>query len=94
MTDLEVRCANCNGTGVVLSSDWWDWADWWRLCRRTIDGLTGAARLAAIEAFERDHPEPDTPEGVACGECDGTGYRLLDDGRRLIEFIRRHWGQS
>lgn len=35
-------------------------------------------------------PEPEGPEEIECGECDGAGRVLTEAGAALLAFLRRH----
>jgi RecJ-like exonuclease len=40
----------------------------------------------------RREPHPEGPEEVPCGACDGLGRVPTEEGRLILDFVRRHLG--
>lgn len=82
-------CAKCNGTGAAAGG----LMDYEILC----DTCRGAAYVTNPEwnnwlALPPSKRGAKPQEEFVCGECDGVGYRLTEEGMRLLSFLRRHVG--
>ena len=73
MVELDRKCSECGGSGVVQSAEW---ADWWE---RNID-------RAEVDRTE----QPDGPEEIPCGVCNGRQRVPTEEGEQLLAFVRRH----
>ncbi|HZP56731.1 MAG TPA: hypothetical protein VFC53_04150, partial [Dehalococcoidia bacterium] len=86
-------CSTCGGSGVVENPDWQVWGADARaagLPHRHSPAcmvLGDPSTCRVEEEFLEQHPEPDGPEEIRCGECDGVGSRPTDAGRALLGFL-------
>lgn len=85
---LDVRCDDCDGAGMVQAPEWTAWAE------RHEKAIAARARELApfqsVEAYCERDPLPETPEEIACSECDGLGYVLTPRGAAILQLIDRY----
>jgi len=76
--ELERTCTECDGEGIVYAPEWREWS------------AACDASGMSLDEYQREHPMPEGPEEVECGECDGSGFQLTQAGYDLLAFMRRH----
>jgi hypothetical protein len=95
--ELDVKCPDCGGTGAIQGDGWADWHRRHGAALRRADVLVSQGAInppadmyeyAAAEAG----PEPDGPEEVTCGVCDGRQRIPTEEGQRILDFLDRHYG--
>ena len=74
MLNLDRKCSECGGSGAIQAAEW---ADWWE-------------RNAHLAPVDRREPEPEGPEEIPCGVCNGRQRVPTEEGEQLLAFIRRH----
>jgi len=75
--DLDRKCSECGGSGVVQSAEWQEWWERWE-------------RNAHLAPLDRREEEPDGPEEIVCGVCNGRQRVPTEEGEQLLAFVRRH----
>ncbi|KKN54148.1 hypothetical protein LCGC14_0594970 [marine sediment metagenome] len=75
---LDSRCVTCDGAGWVTNPLW-----------REFHRKQSAAGIKTSDPDYWDG-EPDELEEIPCGECDGLGRILTDEGSRLLDFLTTH----
>ena len=72
-----MKCSHCKGTGIAQH---YQWAEFWRKYRRTVEDAQATMPPAQANALwdqlmeaEGFHNWKDTPEFCECPECDGSG---------------------
>lgn len=90
LPDLDVECPECSGAGAVQSEEWRAW--WGRYHAAYNEPTAGPARDEIERANEAAGPEPEGPEEVTCGVCEGRQRVPTEDGDRLLTFLDRRFG--
>lgn len=73
---LERRCGACEGTGIEYSTAWAEY-------------FAKHPEATTRPVTEWPQPQPVEDEEGPCRECGGRGLQLTNDGRALVEFMRR-----
>lgn len=84
---LMTDCEECLGRGAVEAHEW---TRYWLKHGELMQALRHAKddRTADLLNAELTHLEmPDTPEGVTCPECEGTGKTITEAGTAILHMV-------
>lgn len=93
--DLDRICPACQGRSVEWSDQWRDWNVRYDAAKKdatergALDQENGKWLDPTLRALEEEM-EHLGPEEIPCGECEGVGAVLTNEGRTLVAFIRKH----
>lgn len=86
--ELTKVCPGCNGEKWLQDVEWVEWNK--KLTKREEElKLEGKSFIGARDQAIEELEMPDCPEEHPCGECDGKGEVLTDQGVEVIHFVRK-----
>jgi hypothetical protein len=87
---LDVECETCQGNGIITTPEWLEWDKAERQAEaRWKAANPGESWLRSDTQMHWTEQQPDEAE-MQCGDCGGTGRKLTDAGRTLLQFLRTH----
>jgi hypothetical protein len=93
---LDDWCEACTSTGVVQSEEWATWLRRYEHEEARLKGEHGGRWYAELtdETYValqlRGWMEPTGPEELACGECEGAGFRPTEIGSTILGLVTRY----